>query len=1098
MEEKGRMILNRMGKTLTGGRTRLSPLWGAATVALLTLVGSIPFFQPSLTRSDDSSYHLYRLLELHHLLAQGTLFSRWLPDLAQGYGFPLFNFYPPLAYYVAEVPHLLGLSLTRSLNLTYILGAMLAAVSMYLLVLDLSTEAGAALAALVYAYAPSLLYNAIYRGGVSEVLAWAMAPLILWCFRRLVLTGRARWFLAASLSYAALLLTHYLSALPFTPLLALFILGVWNLGRPDRAEQAKIQSQTVRPFWRWWTNCAGRGLLLALAAGLLGMGISAFITVPALLEKGFVHIEMVFLPPGLDFHNHFVSWQDLLAGPHAVDTAVAARSFPHAIGLIQVGAGLVGLLAALTVRRPARERVLYLIMAASALALVFMTGRASLGLWEGISFLKFIQFPWRLLAPLCMVLAWLAGGIGLLLPRGRRWAWVGPALAAAMALGLFLYNTPLLYPRYVHERPANPTLSDMLVEERKTGLLGTTTMGDYLPIWAGEMPWNSPLPAQYAAGGPVTWLDHSALPAGVRVNGEHYGVNDMELSLAGDAPFPVVIQQYYFPGWRAEIDGRPAPIAPQERTGLITVAMPAGAHTLRVYFGETPLRATSDGLSLLSLAGLAVLTWWVARRPGTDTIGEKWPGMDTWPATGQGACPAWGWLCLLAVMAAYLGLKAGVIDRRDNVLRTSSIHGDVVTGSQPLQVSFGGKLRLLGYKLQTMEVPAGEKASFSLYWRLLQPPDRNYSVSVQLIDSQGRTWAKQDNWQPSGLPTSQWATDEYRTDGHALTVPPGTPPGEYRLQLTVYDTQTLQPLSPDPGGGLRFTLPGVTVKVVRPAQPPDPASLGLARIIGRRLNDDMELLGASIGPGSYRPGQRVHLDLFWRAVRRPGANYRAQALLVGPDGTVLVRDLGPLAGAGYPTTAWQAGEIIRGQYDLLLPAETPAGTNVLKISLAAPGQPAAEVVGEVPVEAVERHMEAPSLQHPVGAVFGDCIALLGYDLDAQSAAPGATLHLRLYWQGRQSMEQEYTVFTHLLDAEDHVVAQQDSAPAQGMRPTTGWLPGEVISDEYTLTLPPDAAPGEYRIEVGLYEPGSGERLTASDAAGQVMGDHLILGSVTVR
>jgi len=65
---------------------------------------------------------------------------------------------------------------------------------------------------------------------------------------------------------------------------------------------------------------------------------------------------------------------------------------------------------------------------------------------------------------------------------------------------------------------------------------------------------------------------------------------------------------------------------------------------------------------------------------------------------------------------------------------------------------------------------------------------------------------------------------------------------------------------------------------------------------------------------------------------------------------------------------------------------------------------------------------------------------------------------------------------HLLDEQGTLQSQYDAAPGRGARPTSGWLPGEVISDTVALPLPAELPPGEYRIAVGMYSPLDGQRL----------------------
>ena len=85
----------------------------------------------------------------------------------------------------------------------------------------------------------------------------------------------------------------------------------------------------------------------------------------------------------------------------------------------------------------------------------------------------------------------------------------------------------------------------------------------------------------------------------------------------------------------------------------------------------------------------------------------------------------------------------------------------------------------------------------------------------------------------------------------------------------------------------------------------------------------------------------------------------------------------------------------------------------------------------------------------------------------------------------------WKVFTHLLDASSQVVAQRDAEPADNLRPTTSWQPGERIEDNYGIVIPADLPAGNYTLEIGMYQ---GE--TRAVFEGQ--GDHLVLGQVQVQ
>ena len=129
----------------------------------------------------------------------------------------------------------------------------------------------------------------------------------------------------------------------------------------------------------------------------------------------------------------------------------------------------------------------------------------------------------------------------------------------------------------------------------------------------------------------------------------------------------------------------------------------------------------------------------------------------------------------------------------------------------------------------------------------------------------------------------------------------------------------------------------------------------------------------------------------------------------------------------------------------------------------------------------------------VEAKLGDALSLLGYRVSRKSPLhPGEPLKIYLYWQSDAATSKDFTAFVHLLDPTGAVRAQSDAAPRDGNYPTSIWSVGEIVIDPRTLTLPPEASPGEYQIEVGMYEWPSLLRLPVTDGARRALGDHIVL------
>jgi hypothetical protein len=120
------------------------------------------------------------------------------------------------------------------------------------------------------------------------------------------------------------------------------------------------------------------------------------------------------------------------------------------------------------------------------------------------------------------------------------------------------------------------------------------------------------------------------------------------------------------------------------------------------------------------------------------------------------------------------------------------------------------------------------------------------------------------------------------------------------------------------------------------------------------------------------------------------------------------------------------------------------------------------------------------------------VTCLGADLRMDRES----LEVKLYWQPRGAIDQDYTVFVHLVAPDGRLVSQHDAMPQGGALPTSAWMPGETVPDAHVLKLDPALPAGEYRVEVGLYSLATMERLPVTDAAGHPAGDHIDLGTLT--
>ncbi len=156
-------------------------------------------------------------------------------------------------------------------------------------------------------------------------------------------------------------------------------------------------------------------------------------------------------------------------------------------------------------------------------------------------------------------------------------------------------------------------------------------------------------------------------------------------------------------------------------------------------------------------------------------------------------------------------------------------------------------------------------------------------------------------------------------------------------------------------------------------------------------------------------------------------------------------------------------------------------------------------LGTVTVGSIQRQF-APSPRvgtYAIDSSFENGITLLGYDLNPAPQAqlePGGNVGLTLYWTTDRKVPIQYTVFTHLVDATDHIVVQHDVEPASSTRPTTSWLPDELVVDRHDLPIARNAVSGTHRILVGLYDPQTGQRLRMVGGGDRLLINEMSIGS----
>ncbi len=267
------------------------------------------------------------------------------------------------------------------------------------------------------------------------------------------------------------------------------------------------------------------------------------------------------------------------------------------------------------------------------------------------------------------------------------------------------------------------------------------------------------------------------------------------------------------------------------------------------------------------------------------------------------------------------------------------------------------------------------------------------------------------------------------------------------------------------------------------------------------FGDRLKLIGADVLSPSAQPGGQSELTLYWQALKPIEKDYSTFVhLLDANDIVVAQRDMYPGQGL-WPTSQMKPGDVIASRYVLNIPA-TAYAPDQLKWEVGmydfATQQrlPASSGGDNVRLGSVELMAESGDAPNPIHVNLENQIELIGYSLDRRAASPGEPILLTLFWRGRSKMPSDYTVFTHVLQPPETLWAQQDK-PLQPA--SSSWSIGQVVSDTYELKIKPEAAPGVYDIEVGVYDPKKNfERLRVLTEDGRITEDYVLLGKVRVQ
>lgn len=392
----------------------------------------------------------------------------------------------------------------------------------------------------------------------------------------------------------------------------------------------------------------------------------------------------------------------------------------------------------------------------------------------------------------------------------------------------------------------------------------------------------------------------------------------------------------------------------------------------------------------------------------------------------------------------------------------------------------GGGPCLVGSALQEYPV-SGAALPVRLCWDGA-PVSARLSVALRLYDPEGVLVAAADSLLLDAAlrGTDRWDGNPVSTY-HLVPLPVGLLPVVHELEVGLYDSSEGDTTSVDLVPRIGPPQPTATVGSVTPRMVPwqEPSLYipdGPWQGGSRQLLPGLRLEAFRFSESEVTTGRDVVVTLLWR---------RGEGVCPCMGGTLVLRQAGRrLASAASAALALDAppARPLLDHVRLTVPPAAMEGPAELLLEVGEESW----VLGQVQILKPEHQFELPRVTHALDVRIDEVGVLRGYDVTPEPVlTAGAPCTVTLVWEaGAQAAAQNLKVFVHLVAADGTLIAQHDAEPALWRRPTTGWVPGEIIEDVHPLVWLRTPPEGPVLLRVGLYNGNSGIRIpweTGTDA-----------------
>jgi hypothetical protein len=527
--------------------TKLFPyLLAISLIGVIGLFIARPALHGGLFQTDDD-VQVTRIMAMHEEIKNGQFPVRYLDSFGNGGGYFLFNFYSPLVYYLGASLVMLGFSYLQSVKLVFLIFITLGILGMILLLKSKTSWMATFAGVILFLLTPYLFHDLFHRGALPESAAFLLSPYVFWAFIKLKTEINYWYFLAAVSSFALVVLTHILTGAMVGACLVTFLI----ISRPNK-----------------------KTLLINLLAIFMGLTLAGFYFFPAVLESKLIRYDQTeYMQHG--YLSQFVEIPQQLG----LGEAVANKQSFLGFGLTVILALIIYLLLIKKSKALKNKELFQLITFVSLTGLFLMMSYSSF-IWAHISWLRYLQFPYRILTILIVLLCL---GFGLVFDQFK-----------LVRSKIILVITCLILPTIFYFPYYSPLSYQYIPEYQVEGRCRTTAWEDeHFPKTVADcMPrgFNPPM---------VESLNENLKIENIEVS--QHG-RKITFTTNGEAGV-VKIAKYYFPGWQAFLgQDQVLDIIPTEKYGLISFELPVNTHgqQVSVTLGSTMIREVSNWLTIIT------------------------------------------------------------------------------------------------------------------------------------------------------------------------------------------------------------------------------------------------------------------------------------------------------------------------------------------------------------------------------------------------------------------------------------------------------------------------------------------------------------------